>query len=594
MPCLRPIQHRGRCRTALGNGLWALAWLAFPAWAIDITVDILGDPVPDGCTPGHCSLREAITLANSLPGPDRIFLPSTPGVPLQLTIQGANEDANATGDLDILDDLEIIGTGAATTLLLQTVQDRVMQATMANDKRLVLRGLTIQGGRSTQGGALQATSLVTIEDVAFVGNTVNSSSGMPQGGAIYFFASYSPSITEPRLVLRRVRFENNRATTQQGEALGGALHAWSFFSGAPFTLIEDCDFIGNESTMGGGAVYFSGSPNNFGGDVVIRRSRFSDNRTGGSGGAAIHTGLISSFVLRIEDSLFDANVATGASSGMAGAIHLGQVTSAMLLRTTLASNRGNLGGALLSAARRTNLVDSHLFDNTATRGGGALWAASDLTVANSTFESNRVTSNDAADPGGGAIWASGNSHVIMRSTFSGNDAFRGGAISMKAGQMMQLQRSTIIASAFGIGGRQGTAIHLFDENQGNVMVIANNILSGSCLFASSGFRWGQAHNNIEAPGNSCRLTTGIINAQNQVSATSAQINLGPLTDNGGPTPTRLPGTGSIAINQGSETFCSTTDQRHYARTDALCDIGAVEVGAIADVLFRSGFEQGNL
>jgi CSLREA domain-containing protein len=57
--------------------LLLLGLLALPARAATIVVDVLGDPLPDGCSPGSCSLREAITLANNLPGKDTILLPAT-------------------------------------------------------------------------------------------------------------------------------------------------------------------------------------------------------------------------------------------------------------------------------------------------------------------------------------------------------------------------------------------------------------------------------------------------------------------------------------------------------------------------------------
>ncbi|MEO7916541.1 MAG: hypothetical protein ABIR16_02765, partial [Dokdonella sp.] len=38
---------------------------ATPAWAMDIQVDVLNDPVPNGCLPGSCSLREAVSFANN-------------------------------------------------------------------------------------------------------------------------------------------------------------------------------------------------------------------------------------------------------------------------------------------------------------------------------------------------------------------------------------------------------------------------------------------------------------------------------------------------------------------------------------------------
>jgi hypothetical protein len=65
--------------------------------------------------------------------------------------------------------------------------------------------------------------------------------------------------------------------------------------------------------------------------------------------------------------------------------------------------------------------------------------------------------------------------------------------------------------------------------------------------------------------------------------------LGPLADNGGPTPTHLPLSGSPAIDAVLLSYCSdaagvqvTTDQRGVARPQGLaCDIGSVDVAGDA-------------
>jgi len=560
MSTLHLVPPRRHCGT-VAAGAFVLLMAAMQTPALDIAVDVLGDPVPDGCTPGSCSLREAITLANSLAGPDRILLPATPGLPLQLSIPGASENANATGDLDVLDDLEIIGTGAATTVLVQTAADRVLNTVMAADKRLLLRGLSIQGGRSFSGGGLLSSSMVTIEDAAFVGNEVTS-----EGGAITLSASFAPSIGDYRLVLRRVRFEDNVAT-QAADAYGGALSASSFLSGQPFVLIEDCNFDGNQAKSGGGAIRFTGAPNFFSGDVVVLRSRFTANRSGGSGGAAI---LASSsfFQVQIDDSVFEDNLTTGTQDNAGGAINFNDVGDVEVLRSTFASNSGVRGGALRSR-QPVRIADSDFFDNVAALGGGAVWGHAELLVERSTFESNRVTSTTTSDPGGGAIGFSGDILSIQRSTFSANDAFRGGAISLESGRL-QLYGSTLVASAFGIAGRAGTVLRILDDMSANALQIVNSIFSGSCTFPSAGRQLAMAYNNIEVPGNSCRFSTAAVNAQNQLNASTARIALAPLADNGGPTQTRLPGAGSIAINQGRASHCSATDQRHFQPTDPLC------------------------
>ena len=63
--------------------------------------------------------------------------------------------------------------------------------------------------------------------------------------------------------------------------------------------------------------------------------------------------------------------------------------------------------------------------------------------------------------------------------------------------------------------------------------------------------------------------------------TTADPLLGPLTDNGGPTPTRLPAAGSPLVDAIPTTvtnLCNGTDQRGISRPQGPgCDIGSVEV-----------------
>jgi hypothetical protein len=234
------------------------------------------------------------------------------------------------------------------------------------------------------------------------------------------------------------------------------------------------------------------------------------------------------------------------------------------------------------------ISDSHFFDNSASRAGGAVSGGSTLLLERSTFEANKVTTTDGTEDGGGAVAFSGDILGIQRSTFSDNDAYRGGAVSLVEGAM-QLYGSTLVAPASGIAGRAGTALRIRDDTAAS-LAIANTILAGSCLFPSSGRQLATAYNNVESPGSGCRLATAAVSAQNHSAATSAEVNLGALADNGGPTPTRMPLAGSIAINQGRANYCTATDQRHFVRTDAQCEIGAVEVGAIMDIIFSDGFE----
>lgn len=104
------------------------------------TVDV--NP-PPACVAGVCqSLRAALIAANAAAGADTITLPS--GIH-QLAIAGAGEDLAATGDLDVLDDVTIIGAGQSVTIIDAAGLDRVFHVL---DGALTLNGSPCAGARS--------------------------------------------------------------------------------------------------------------------------------------------------------------------------------------------------------------------------------------------------------------------------------------------------------------------------------------------------------------------------------------------------------------------------------------------------------------
>ena len=63
---------------------------------------------------GECALRAAIQETNALPGHQTVVLPAGEYV---LTRNGYEENESAVGDLDIKDDLTIVGAGTANTAI---------------------------------------------------------------------------------------------------------------------------------------------------------------------------------------------------------------------------------------------------------------------------------------------------------------------------------------------------------------------------------------------------------------------------------------------------------------------------------------------
>jgi hypothetical protein len=103
----------------LGVALLAVAQIAHGAtFTIDSTADAVDVAPGDGvCATAadECTVRAAIQEANALPGSDTILVDEILSGPVTLTIPGAGEDAAATGDLDVTENLVFDGQRPAGT-----------------------------------------------------------------------------------------------------------------------------------------------------------------------------------------------------------------------------------------------------------------------------------------------------------------------------------------------------------------------------------------------------------------------------------------------------------------------------------------------
>ncbi|HEX5037238.1 MAG TPA: DUF4215 domain-containing protein [bacterium] len=235
--------------------------------------------------------------------------------------------------------------------------------------------------------------------------------------------------------------------------------------------------------------------------------------------------------------------------------------------------------------------------------------------SNTAAELNRVlvVSNNASN--GGGVRAIGNITMI-NSTVSGNVASGdGGGVAAESGS--DFRNVTITANS--AGGDAGGLLMTTDAgtiNVRNSIIAGNTDTSGGnnpdCgNFLSAGTITSEGFNLI---GNNSECTPGFITATgDQIGTPAAPINpqLGPLANNGGPTNTHLPLTGSRAIDLANPAGCFsndanngsalTVDQRSFTRPldgdldgNARCDVGAVEVGCGNGVVETTeGCDDGN-
>jgi predicted outer membrane repeat protein len=419
---------------------------------------------------------------------------------------------------------------------------------ITEDGWLSLKRLTLTHGRGQSGGAIYVDGgYLFIYSSSFIDNDALFQG---HGGAIFNDGKME--------IVRDTWFENNRAM------VGGAIATGLMLDESQ--SIEDCTFVENNGSWGGGAVYRNGGT----GEVILKGSTFQGNSSNRGGAVYIGDKLL---ILTIENSEFIENgggTTCGAVLSEDGAINVD--------KSYFEGNEAFNGGALCSWGGDLSVTYSTFFQNTAPTKGGAISGGGELHLVDSTFSENSTggdggglcswghlivenstfDGNVAEGEGGGIHHSPGilDSPVeITNSTISNNQATRGGGALI--GSPATITHSTIVLNE----AQEGAGIY----HEAHVLEISNTIVAlnavEDCKIIPSVFSaLGQ---NINSDG-SC---PGFI---------TADPVLAPLADNGGSTQTHALLIGSPAVDAILGT-CIPTDQRGQNRPDgSACDIGAYE------------------
>ena len=211
------------------------------------------------------------------------------------------------------------------------------------------------------------------------------------------------------------------------------------------------------------------------------------------------------------------------------------------------------GGGLFIGLNHVRLIDSTIANNTTDlKGGGLSVRGSSVSPTSLLLENVTISGNFAAT--GGAIYAAARSdRHLLNVTISGNQA------SLVDGVLVDLITS-------------------------QAMQWTNTLTDDDCGFISSPAPI-SGGGNMESPGATCAFP----DPTDQMNV--SDLMLGPLADNGGPTPTHALLPGSPAIDGGVDSDCPSQDQRGATRPvdgnlDGIprCDVGAFELDtSVTDV-----------
>lgn len=366
-------------------------------------------------------------------------------------------------------------------------------------------------------------------------------------------------------ILRDIAPERGKLTLR-GVALRNG-YAWSPLcagsndGGGVCMLAADLDLIdsrvSNNAAGHGGAGIAAAS-----GTITMSGCTVDGNTAYLGGGVLSRAGDLS-----VSSSTFTGNGVWGGGGTFGGAIHAAGTLA--LMASTITGNVGKRGAGVYVSGAAT-IAHSRVGDNSSYYHGGGLYVAASGAL---TLDSSTVHANFARYNGGGAYVAG--VLTVANSTISDNSVYRDGAgIVLVRGGVLHMDHATVTHNTAGSGGGIGYAIWPNPQPWTGSATLNHSIVAG----------------NSQSTGSDLRLGSNWSGVGNLL--TDTNLFLGPLQDNGGPTPTMLPGAGSAALDAIAPQDCTqATDQRGIARPQgAGCDIGATEVSV--DTIFVDGFDAG--
>ena len=516
--------------------------VAAPAAAATVAVTTTTDVV-NGAD-GVVSLREAVTQANAAADATVIDLAASASYQLTLCAGGV-EDANAGGDLDHtgLQDLTVNGNGS--TIEQTCAGERVIDQ-LDSAPTVALIDLTVTGGDSSDGAAVRFNADVDLNGVTVAGNDaatgqVLNSGEFGSGSAISLVDStVGPNIgTGIRVSFGGITLDGSTITQNTGRGIG-AIDGALAVTGSTISLNGQ----GGLSTTGQGD-----------GLLTFVNSTAADN--GGPGVACSACGD-----LVVTGSTIEGNVPSGAALG-------GGIT-------------WSVDQDQPSDGRTATITDSTVAGNTRTGPGGGMFVGiveltddpppAQILIIRSTFSGNTASGVEGR---GGGIRALTGEVRVDNSTISGNTAaVTGGGVSTSTGDVF-LRHATVVGNTATTGANIGTGEDL--DSFGSIVAAASG--GGTdCAIAGTTISAGY---NVGGDA-SCAFVGG---PGDQTSTGDPQ--LAPLSDNGGPTHTRLPLDASPAAGAVPAAACTVfaVDQRGVVRpAGAACEAGAVEIAEVAELV----------
>lgn len=425
-----------------------------------------------------------------------------------------------SGSLDITKDLNIVNDGDNGPITIDG-NGQFTVFTIDSGVTATLSALTISDGTATDlsdGGAITNQGNLTVDNCTFSNNSAWDGGGINNSGT---------------LTVNNSNFDDNSATYGTLSISGG----------------ETLNLGGGYGTLicppGGGGTF----------------------SIGGDGGAVYNSGTAT-----FNEATFTNNVSTSDSEPYQGEYDntgggaIGNRGSLSVTASTFSNNSANgLGGGINNLCGSVDISSSTFSNNFAAGGGGGLVNQGTLFVSNSTFFGNTAFQANFTSDGGGIFNYIGSAE-IDECTISDNSASQGGGLWTTDAPC--ILHGDIIVGNFNADSSAP------DDIWGGVW---DNFTTYTCSSSDNLVGTGIAEGDLDMPDGNV-LGPPVLNYNNnRLDVSLADVDLGPLADNGGPTETMALLPGSIAIGTGVTANTPTFDQRGEPRPIGTpSDVGAYQ------------------
>ncbi len=361
------------------------------------TVDITNDEDDGNTTKGDISFREALKLANGVPGsPDSITFDST--------VFATQKTITLTlGELSVADGVTITGP-AAKVVVDANKLSRVMNVTIAGIGNVVnLSNLIITNGLLAGTAAKQRGGGIFVEDehLNLTNCTLTNNSAEATGGGIYLAGNAFP--TEPgSITIIDSTVSQNASTGAPGTFRVGSGGGISIDLAGKLVMSRST-VSGNSANTQGGGIYFVVS-----GSTDISQSAITGNFASGSfgGGGFYFYGTVVSG-LKITNTTISGNSATGGPGGGIALNTFNGTSKLQIFNSTITANEANTGGGI--SLFEVASLDPLLLSSTIVAGNNSLTAIGmDVSIEVATNVSGDNNLIGIADDGNATFTGTGN------------------------------------------------------------------------------------------------------------------------------------------------------------------------------------------